>query len=57
MRWVTGNKQNEARVGKVLSFKPRVGKVQVSQSTSGFTVIFPIKKYSNLLPYEDVHQV
>ena len=57
MRWVTGSKQNEARVGKVLSFKPRVGKVQVGQSINGFTIIFPIKKYSNLLPCEDVHQV
>ena len=30
------NKQIEAQVGKVLSFKPRVGKVQMGQSTSGF---------------------
>ena len=30
------NKQIEAQVGKVLSFKPQVGKVQMGQSTGGF---------------------
>ena len=36
-----GSKQNEAWVGKVLSFKPQVSKVQMGQSTGGFIVISP----------------
>ena len=36
-----GSKRIEARVGKVLSFEPRVGKVQMGQSIGGFTVISP----------------
>ena len=31
-------------MGKVLSFKPRVGNVQMSQTISEFTVIFPKNK-------------
>ena len=41
VRWVTGSKRNEAWVGKVLNFKPWVGKVKMGQSTGGFTVISP----------------
>ena len=31
----------EVQVGKVLNFKPQVGKVKTGQTTGGFTVIFP----------------
>jgi len=34
-------------VGKVLSFKPRVGKMQTGQTTGGFTNICPL----NLLTF------
>ena len=43
MRWVTESKWIEAQVGKVLSFKPRIGKVKTGQTTSRFTVISPFK--------------
>ena len=33
------NKQNIPQVGKVTLFKPRVGKVILGQTTSGFSVI------------------
>ena len=36
-----GSKQNEAWVGKVLSFKPQVSKVKTGLITSGFTIISP----------------
>ena len=33
----------EVQVGKLLSFKPWVGKVKTGQTTIGFIVIFPLK--------------
>ena len=41
VRWVTENKWIEAQVGKVLSFKPQVGKMKTGQTTGEFTVISP----------------
>ena len=35
------SKQIEVQVGKVLCFKPRVGKVKTGQTTSEYTVISP----------------
>ena len=35
------NKRIEAQVGKVLSFKPQVGKMKMGQTTGEFTVISP----------------
>ena len=40
----------EVQVGKVLNFKLRVGNVKTDQTTTGFTVIFPIKIFFSLLP-------
>ena len=35
------SKRMEAQVGKVLSFKPQIGKVKTDQTTGGFTIISP----------------
>ena len=35
------SKRIEAQVGKVLSFKPQIGKMKTSQTIGGFNVISP----------------
>ena len=35
------SKRMEAQVGKVLSFKPQIGKLKMSQNIGGFIVISP----------------
>ena len=41
VRWVTESKRIEVQVGKILSFKPRVGKVKRGQTTGEFIAIYP----------------
>ena len=36
-----GGERIEVQGGKVISFKPRVGKAQTGPTSSGFTVIIP----------------
>ena len=42
-----GGKPIEVQVGKVISFEPRVGKLQTGQPSGGFTVIIPKLKLMN----------